>query len=104
MFYAVWTPFLFLMGYDDPRRPAADHLHGQCVGAALGAAALQVWAAAANSTKSLDRKTVAGAIRGQTIKGTIFGDLAFEANGQAKHKHTIFKVTDGKTSKTEVMK
>ena len=73
-------------------------------GAALGAAALQVWAAAANSTKSLDRKTVAGAIRGQTIKGTIFGDLAFEANGQAKHKHTIFKVTDGKTSKTEVMK
>jgi branched-chain amino acid transport system substrate-binding protein len=73
-------------------------------GAALGAAALQVWAAAANATKSLDRKTVAGAIRGQTIKGTIFGDLSFEANGQAKHKHTIFKVTDGKTSKTEVMK
>jgi branched-chain amino acid transport system substrate-binding protein len=73
-------------------------------GAALGAAALEVWAAAANATKSLDRKTVAGAIRGQTIKGTIFGDLAFEANGQAKHKHTIFKVTDGKTAKIEVMK
>jgi branched-chain amino acid transport system substrate-binding protein len=73
-------------------------------GAALGAAALQVWASAANSTRSLDRKTVAGAIRGKKIAGTIFGELAFEANGQAQHKHTIFKVTDGKTSKTEVMK
>lgn len=73
-------------------------------GAALGAAALQVWAAAANATKSLDRKTVAGAVRGKTVPGTIFGDLAFEANGQAKHKHTIFKVTDGKTAKTEVLK
>jgi branched-chain amino acid transport system substrate-binding protein len=73
-------------------------------GAALGAAALEVWAAAANAAKSLDRKTVAGAIRGQTIKGTILGDLAFEPNGQAKNKHTIFKVTDGKTSKIEVMK
>jgi branched-chain amino acid transport system substrate-binding protein len=73
-------------------------------GDALGAAALQVWAAAANATKSLDRKTVATAIRGQTIKGTIFGELSFEANGQAKHKHTIFKVTDGKNLKTEAMK
>ena len=73
-------------------------------GAALGAAAMEVWASAANSTKSLDRKTVAEAIRGKTIPGTIFGDLAFEANGQAKHKHTIFKVTDGKTGKLEVLK
>jgi branched-chain amino acid transport system substrate-binding protein len=73
-------------------------------GAALGAAAMEVWANAANGTKSLDRKTVAEAIRGKTIPGTIFGDLAFEANGQAKHKHTIFKVTDGKTGKLEVLK
>ena len=73
-------------------------------GAALGAAAMEVWASAANSTKSLDRKTVAEAIRGKTVPGTIFGDLAFEANGQAKHKHTIFKVTDGKTGKLEVLK
>ncbi len=73
-------------------------------GDALGAAALQVWAAAAASTKSLDRKTVATAIRGQTIKGTIFGDLSFEANGQAKHKHTVFKVVDGKTGKVEAVK
>ncbi len=73
-------------------------------GAALGAASLEVWASAANATKSLDRKTVAGAIRGQTVKGTILGDLAFEANGQAKHKHSIFKVADGKTSKIEVLK
>jgi branched-chain amino acid transport system substrate-binding protein len=73
-------------------------------GDALGAQALFVWAAAANATKSLERKTVAGAIRGKTIKGTIFGDMSFEANGQAKHKHTLFKVTDGKTSKLEVLK
>ena len=63
-----------------------------------------VWASAANSVKSLDRKTVAGAIRGKKIAGTIFGEMGFEANGQAQHKHTIFKVLDGKTSKTEVMK
>ena len=31
---------------------------------------MEVWASAANSVKSLDRKTVAGAIRGQTVKGT----------------------------------
>ena len=44
------------------------------------------------------------AIRGKTIKGTIFGDMSFEANGQARHKHTLFKVTDGKTAKLEVLK
>ena len=73
-------------------------------GAALGGQALMVWASAANSAKSLDRKTVAGAIRGKKIAGTIFGEMGFEANGQAQHKHTIFKVLDGKTSKMEVMK
>lgn len=73
-------------------------------GDALGAQALFVWAAAANATKSLERKTVAEAIRGKTIKGTIFGDMGFEANGQAKHKHTLFKVTDGKSAKLEVLK
>jgi branched-chain amino acid transport system substrate-binding protein len=73
-------------------------------GDALGAQALFVWAAAANATKSLERKTVAEAIRGKTIKGTIFGDMTFEANGQAQHKHTLFKVTDGKSAKLEVLK
>jgi branched-chain amino acid transport system substrate-binding protein len=63
-----------------------------------------VWASAANASKSLDRKTVAGAIRGQTVKGTILGDVSFEANGQAQHKPTIFKVVDGKTAKIEVVK
>jgi branched-chain amino acid transport system substrate-binding protein len=73
-------------------------------GAALGAAALEVWASAANAAKSFDRKAVASAIRGKTVSGTILGNLSFEANGQAQHKHTIFKVTDGKTSKIEVVK
>jgi hypothetical protein len=45
--------------------------------AALGAAALQVWARAVEQTMSLDRKTVAEAICGKTIKGTVFGDAAF---------------------------
>jgi branched-chain amino acid transport system substrate-binding protein len=73
-------------------------------GDALGAQALIVWANAVNATKSLDRKTVAAAIRGKKIAGTLFGEMAFEANGQAQHKHTIFKVLDGKTAKMEVVK
>lgn len=81
-----------------------EHKEAPDKGAAMGAAALEVWASAANATKSLDRKTVAEAIRGKTVPGTILGDVAFEPNGQAKHKHTIFKVVDGKTAKLEVLK
>jgi len=73
-------------------------------GDALGAQALICWASAANATKSLDRKTVASAIRGHKIAGTIFGEMTFEANGQAQHKATLFKVTDGKSAKLEVLK
>ena len=73
-------------------------------GAALGAAALEVWASAANAAKSLDRKAVAEAIRGKTVPGTILGNLAFAANGQAQHKDTVIKVIDGKTAKLEVLK
>ncbi len=81
-----------------------EHKEAPDKGAALGAASLEVWATAANATKSLDRKTVAEAIRGKTVGGTVLGEVGFEANGQAKHKHTIFKVTDGKTAKIEVLK
>jgi branched-chain amino acid transport system substrate-binding protein len=35
---------------------------------------LQIRARAVEQTKSLDKKTVAEAIRGRTIKGTLFGD------------------------------
>src|SRR6267154_2527468 len=55
--------------------------------AALGAAALQVWARAVEATKSLDRKTVAEAIRGKTIKGTVFGDATFLPNGQLQPRY-----------------
>jgi branched-chain amino acid transport system substrate-binding protein len=72
-------------------------------GAALGAAALEVWATAAGTAKSLDRKTVAGAIRGEKVGGTILGELAFADTGQAQHKHTIFKVVDGKSAKIAVV-
>jgi branched-chain amino acid transport system substrate-binding protein len=73
-------------------------------GDALGAQALFVWASAANATKSLDRKTVAEAIRGKTVSGTLFGDMGFEANGQARHTATLFRTVDGKTAKLEVLK
>ena len=71
--------------------------------AALGAAALQVWARAVEATKSLDRKTVAEAIRGKTIKGTLFGDATFLPNGQLQPRYVLFKVVDGNTAKLEPM-
>lgn len=73
-------------------------------GAALGAAAVQVWAAAVEASKSLDRKTVAEAIRGKTLKGTLFGDVTFAPNGQMQSRHTLFRVVDGKSMKLEVIK
>ena len=69
--------------------------------AALGAAALQVWARAVEAAKTLDRKTVAEAIRGKTIKGTVFGDATFLPNGQLQPRYVVFKVIDGKTAKLE---
>jgi branched-chain amino acid transport system substrate-binding protein len=71
--------------------------------AALGAAALQVWARAVEATKSLDRKTVAEAIRGKTIKGTLFGDATFLPNGQLQPRYVVFKVVDGKNAKFEAL-
>jgi branched-chain amino acid transport system substrate-binding protein len=71
--------------------------------AALGAAALQVWARAVEATKSLDRKTVAEAIRGKTLKGTIFGDANFLPNGQLQPHYVMFKVVDGKSAKLEAL-
>jgi len=29
MFYAVWSPFTWLVGYVDPRKPSDDVLHGE---------------------------------------------------------------------------
>src|ERR1700750_1133628 len=71
--------------------------------AALGAAAVQVWASAVESTKSLDKKTVAEAIRGKTIKGTVFGDATFMPNGQLQPRYVVFKVVDGKAAKLEAL-
>jgi branched-chain amino acid transport system substrate-binding protein len=71
--------------------------------ASLGAAAVQVWSQAVASTKSLDRKTVAEAIRGKTIKGTVFGDANFLPNGQLQPRYVVFKVVDGKNAKLEAL-
>lgn len=29
VFYAIWSPFTFLVGYNDPRKPTDDLLHGE---------------------------------------------------------------------------
>ncbi len=63
---------------------------------ALGAAALQVWASAANETKSLAKETIAKRIRGGSFKDTIFGDITFEANGQLNSKFYLFTVQNEK--------
>ena len=71
--------------------------------AALGATAVQVWASAVQATKSLDKKTVAEAIRGKTIKGTVLGDATFLANGQLQPRYVVFKVVDGKSARLEAL-
>ena len=63
---------------------------------ALGGGSLQVWAKAVEAAKSLDRKTVAEAIRGHTIKDTIFGDAVFAPNGQMQSSYAVFTVDGGK--------
>src|SRR6201995_809497 len=72
-------------------------------GDALAAASVQVWASAVEATKSLDRKTVAEAIRGHTIKGTLFGDATFLPTGQMQPHYVVFKVVDGKNAKLEAL-
>ena len=59
---------------------------------ALGAAALQIWAMAANELKTLDREAIAKRIRGGSFKGTIMGDVTFEPNGQLLSRHSLFTV------------
>jgi branched-chain amino acid transport system substrate-binding protein len=63
---------------------------------AVGAAALQIWAIAVNEVKSLDKEPVAKRIRGGRFKNTIFGDVAFEPNGQMQSKHYLFTVENQK--------
>ena len=63
---------------------------------ALGATALQVWAMAANELKTLDREAIAKRIRGGSFKGTVMGDVKFEANGQLGTRHYLFTVQNGK--------
>jgi branched-chain amino acid transport system substrate-binding protein len=46
---------------------------------------------------------VAEAIRGKTIRGTVFGDAQFLPNGQLQPRYVVFKVVDGKTAKLEVL-
>lgn len=63
---------------------------------ALGAAALQVWAMAANELKTLDREPIAKRIRGGSFKNTIMGDITFAPNGQLQSNYYLFTVQDEK--------
>ncbi len=63
---------------------------------AVGAAALQIWAMAANELKTLDREAIARRIRGGAFKDTVFGDVNFAANGQMQSLTHAFKVQDGR--------
>ena len=46
---------------------------------------------------------MAEAIRGKTIKGTVFGDATFLPNGQLQPRYVVFKVVDGKNAKLEAL-
>lgn len=72
--------------------------------AGVAAQAVSVWAAAVEQTKSLDKKTVAEAIRGKTVDGTNFGKVSFSPNGQMLTHPTLFRVLDGKNWKIELVK
>lgn len=63
---------------------------------ALGAAALQVWAQAANELKTLDREAIAKRIRGGSFKDTVLGEMSFAPNGQLATRHYIFTIKDRK--------
>lgn len=63
---------------------------------ALGAAALQVWAMAANELKTLDREAIAKRIRGGSFRNTIMGDMNFAPNGQLASRHYVFTVQNQK--------
>jgi branched-chain amino acid transport system substrate-binding protein len=62
---------------------------------ALGAAALEVWAMAANELQTLDKEPLANRIRGGSFEGTLLGDITFEDNGQLESNHYLFTVEDG---------
>jgi branched-chain amino acid transport system substrate-binding protein len=63
--------------------------------AAAGYAGTQLWAEAVRRTGTLDRKAVAGTIRGGTFP-SIYGEYKIDANGQASGVYVPFQVKDGK--------
>jgi branched-chain amino acid transport system substrate-binding protein len=63
---------------------------------AVGATALQLWAASANELKTLEREAIARRIRGGAFKGTVFGDVSFAPSGQMLTRAHLFKVQDGR--------
>lgn len=62
----------------------------------VSALCLQVWAAAAEELKTLEREPLAKRIRGGRFNGTIMGDVAFASNGQLLSRYYLFRVGGGK--------
>lgn len=63
---------------------------------AMGALALQIWAKAANETKSLAKDAIAKRLRGNSVKDTLLGDVNFAPNGQLMAKFYDFSVRDNR--------
>jgi branched-chain amino acid transport system substrate-binding protein len=63
---------------------------------AVSALGLQLWAAAANELKTLDREAIARRIRGGSFKDTVFGDVTFAPTGQLMSRAYLFKVQGGR--------
>ncbi|HYG43381.1 MAG TPA: ABC transporter substrate-binding protein, partial [Bordetella sp.] len=63
---------------------------------AVGAAALQLWAMAANELGTLERDKLAARIRGGSFDRTVFGPVSFASNGQLQLPTYVFTVQDGR--------
>lgn len=63
---------------------------------AMGALAVQIWAAVADEVGTLDKEPIATRIRGQVVKDTILGDAKFADNGQLLAKFYNFTVEGSK--------
>jgi branched-chain amino acid transport system substrate-binding protein len=63
---------------------------------ALAAAALQSWAVGVERAKSLEREAVVAKIRGHAIPDTPFGEITFDARGQAELRFYPYEIIDGK--------
>lgn len=63
--------------------------------AASGYIGVQIWAEAVKRAGTTEREAVAKAMRGQSFKNTIWGEVEVNDNGQLSANYTLFTVKDG---------